>query len=206
MKSSNVMTTLEKVLNYIALFAMLNILWLSLTLLGVVIFGFFPATVALLYVMRKHIETPSLNYLIKVKLFWKSFKKEFIKANLTGWILVIIGTSFYVNYQLLLSLGSEVVIAVPIIFIVLLSLFAITIVWVFPLMIYTNGTIIQNFRNAIILAISKIHISAIVLFVVFASLYISLDFPALFLFFTFSIISLIWTYFCLSNFKKIKFQ
>lgn len=61
---------------------LLNILWVAFTLLGLVIFGLFPATIALFAVIRKWIleneDTPILQEFIK------RYKAEFKMANVIG--------------------------------------------------------------------------------------------------------------------------
>ncbi|WP_084028990.1 YesL family protein [Bacillus sp. J33] len=57
----------------------LNLLWIAFSLLGIVLFGFFPATAAMFSVVRKWImgETDVRVF----KEFWQTYRKEFWKAN-----------------------------------------------------------------------------------------------------------------------------
>ncbi len=79
---------------WVSRIAWVNICWLSLTLLGFVIGGFFPATVAALVVIRRY-----LNGAVKVSWpdFYREWKREFIRANLAGWplLLVAFATAWY---------------------------------------------------------------------------------------------------------------
>lgn len=57
----------------------LNLLWIAFSLLGIVLFGFFPATAAMFSVVRKWImgETDVRVF----KEFWQTYRKEFWKSN-----------------------------------------------------------------------------------------------------------------------------
>lgn len=90
---------------WITRLAYLNILWILFTLGGFVIFGFFPATIALLATLRQ--------FLIKndppvFKTFLTYYKKEFSGSNKLGFIITIIGLILYLNIIFLQSTPSEV--------------------------------------------------------------------------------------------------
>lgn len=97
METSVFMGGFYKLLEWISRLALLNLLWISFSLLGLVIFGFFPATVAMFAVVRKWMlgkEDVSI-----FKTFWTAYKQEFFKSNLLGLIIFAIGTILYIDFQ-----------------------------------------------------------------------------------------------------------
>src|SRR5690625_6051612 len=80
-------------------FAYLNLLWVVFTVVGLIFFGFLPATAAMFAVVRKWIggeaDIPVL------PTFWKSYRKEFVKINIIGYIVFIIGYLLTIELQIL---------------------------------------------------------------------------------------------------------
>src|SRR5699024_2801656 len=75
--------------------AYVNLLWVLFTALGLGLFGIFPATVALFTVTRKWVmgdhDIPIFST------FWHTYRKEFFKSTLFGFILFVIGYIIYVD-------------------------------------------------------------------------------------------------------------
>lgn len=76
-------------------FVILNLLWVGCTLLGGVIFGWAPSTVALLKVMRDKIR--NLGKARIARDFWNTYRSEFKNANYIGMILTVIFIMSYIN-------------------------------------------------------------------------------------------------------------
>ncbi|AOM83754.1 YesL family protein [Salisediminibacterium beveridgei] len=87
---------------------MLNFLWAIFTLAGLIVFGLFPATVALFSQMRritwKDWESASLYSLFHG--FYQEWKQYFIKANTWGLLFYLAGTVLFVNWLILPQLDS----------------------------------------------------------------------------------------------------
>lgn len=79
--------------------AYLNVLWTIFTLLGAILFGFMPATTATFAVTRKWVlkehDVPIF------KTFWNTYKKEFKKSNLLGFVFLGASYLLMVQYQIL---------------------------------------------------------------------------------------------------------
>lgn len=84
--------------------AILNILWFVFTILGLGIFGIFPATVALLSTTRQFIRRndPPI-----FKTFWYYYKKEFIKSNQLGLIIIVTTILFYMHFMITNALEAD---------------------------------------------------------------------------------------------------
>ncbi|WP_052000632.1 YesL family protein [Gracilibacillus boraciitolerans] len=67
---------------WIARFAFLNILWVIFTLIGLIICGAFPATVAAYHVSRQWVQGKSISIFSE---YLSEYKKCFIHANILGW-------------------------------------------------------------------------------------------------------------------------
>ncbi|WP_010283706.1 YesL family protein [Bacillus timonensis] len=91
--------------NWIARLAYLNLLWIFFTLSGLVVFGFFPATIAMLATLRQFLIK---NHPPVFKTFWHYYKKEFISSNKLGVIIVVIGFILYMNINFLQTTSNEV--------------------------------------------------------------------------------------------------
>ncbi|MFC4801942.1 YesL family protein [Neobacillus sp. GCM10023253] len=92
------------VCNWIARLAYLNLLWILFTLSGFVIFGFFPATIAMLATLRQYLLK---NHPPVFQTFWQYYKKEFHNSNKLGLIFVAFGSILYVNITFLQSASNE---------------------------------------------------------------------------------------------------
>ncbi len=69
-----------RICTWIMRMAYVNLLWVAFSLLGLGIFGFFPATAAMFVVIRKWLS--SEQDIPVFKTFWNAFKTEFIKINI----------------------------------------------------------------------------------------------------------------------------
>ncbi|MFA9557696.1 YesL family protein [Evansella sp. AB-rgal1] len=85
--------------DWIMRLALLNILWLCFTIIGIIVFGFMPATVAMFTVIRKLLKKEATVPLIKT--FVSTYKKQFFPSNFIGLLLGIFGYVLLVAYTLL---------------------------------------------------------------------------------------------------------
>jgi uncharacterized membrane protein YesL len=90
--------------DWVARLAYINLLWILFTLSGLVFFGFFPATIAMLATLRQFIRK---NHPPVFQTFWHYYKKEFINSNKLGLIIVAIGFILFVNIRFLQSTSNN---------------------------------------------------------------------------------------------------
>ncbi|MED4646773.1 YesL family protein [Bacillus inaquosorum] len=76
-------------------FAYTNLLWLFFTMIGLGVFGIMPATAALFAVMRKWIQ--GQDNVPVLQTFWREYKAEFLRSNLIGAVLAVIGLIIYID-------------------------------------------------------------------------------------------------------------
>ncbi|MDX8045490.1 YesL family protein [Gracilibacillus sp. S3-1-1] len=201
MNGKSITTTLDKVFRWITNLAFLNVLWVAFTILGLGILGIFPATTAALGVARKWLKG---DHEIRI---WPTFKQiyreEFKSANILGWILAVVGYLFFLNYQIIHLAEGDLPFIVPFLYYFILFLYITIVIWVFPLLVHNYASIIHQLKNALIIGITKIHITVTLILLLFSMMYFSLEFPVLLVFFTFSLLALVWMWLSLRVFVKI---
>lgn len=92
---------------FVTLLAVLQLMWIGLTLLGLVVFGVSPATVGLFAVMRKKLHGQDELRLL-VKNYWLTYKAEFVNSNKIGVILIAIGYILTINLQIALTMNGTI--------------------------------------------------------------------------------------------------
>jgi uncharacterized membrane protein YesL len=90
--------------DWVARLAYINLLWILFTLSGFVVFGFFPATIAMLATLRQFIRG---NHPPVFQTFWSYYKNEFFKSNKVGLLIVGIGLILYMNISFLQSTSTS---------------------------------------------------------------------------------------------------
>ncbi|WP_416147540.1 YesL family protein [Salipaludibacillus sp. HK11] len=188
MDGKQVVSSLDRILRWMMQLAAINLLWFFYSLLGLIIGGVFPATLAALGVSRKLIMGDR-----DIKI-WKTFKqiylKEFIVSNVMGWFLSIIGGLLYLNYRVIANSPGEIVFVIPFAFYLVLFFYIIIVLWSFPLLAHYQTSWFRHIRNALIIGLTKLHYTFASGFVVFTVVYLSLDFPGFIPFFSISFVSL----------------
>ncbi|MGN7312619.1 YesL family protein [Alkalicoccobacillus gibsonii] len=177
---------LQKIAEWITRMAYLNLLWLGFTLAGLVLFTIFPATFAMFAVLRKWIMGES--DLPVFKTFFSYLKQDFIRANLIGLVLVVIGFVLYVDLQFLLTFSGEGVVAYfyyPVLFVTLLV--ALGTLFVFPVYVHYELNIRQVFKTAFFLMAVNPLLSILMIVALGTTFYAMLSFPATVIFFGVSI-------------------
>lgn len=201
METNGMMSFIYKLTNWTMRLAYVNILWIVFSIMGLVIFGFFPATVAMFAVIRlsgKDEDVPVF------KTFWKVYKQEFLKSNLLGFIVIIIGIIFYMDFHFLKETSNTFLqqLYLPLIF--LSCLFYLTVLYMFPIFVHYDLKTVQIFKNAFLIMIMNplptLYMIAGIIAVYFAVSY----FPGLLPVFSGSILTLIIMSSATLAFKKIE--
>ncbi|RKL68231.1 hypothetical protein CR203_07025 [Salipaludibacillus neizhouensis] len=183
-------------------FALLNILWLFFTVLGLGVLGLFPATVAMFSISRKWIQGD--RDIPVVKTFWTMFKSNFMKANIYGWMIALAGVVLYVNYLIIVAAGTETPIFVVIAFILVVISYLLMIVSVIPVSIHFEGNGREILRKTSMFVLGRIHIALLFLLIVWTVGYMSLALPVFILFFSGSVLSYIMMWFFTQTLEKFE--
>jgi uncharacterized membrane protein YesL len=201
MNGKQLVTKLDTILQWISRLVLLNVCWILFSALGLFVTGLFPATAALLGVTRKWIMG---DHELKI---WNTFKQiyrqEFAAANRMGWILSLVGTILFINYQLISQVTGELAFVFPFAFYFIVFFYTILLIWTFPLLVHYKATWRQHIRNAMIIGLSNIHYTIMCGLVMFSIIYCSLSYPGVIPFFTFSVIGFGSMWFSMRIFNKM---
>lgn len=145
------MHAINKVLEWITKMAYLNVLWMSFTILGVVVVGLFPSTTATFSVVRKWVigETDIPVF----KTFWDSYKKSLLKSNLLGYMLLLFSLILYIDIRIFNESSNSFVnlLAIPTIGITIV--FILTTFYIFPTFVHYEIKLIQVIKNSFLIMI-----------------------------------------------------
>lgn len=165
--------------------AYINILWILFTVIGFIICGYMPATVALFTVIRKWIHKETDIPIFKT--FLGSFKKEFKIANLFGIILLITGAILYVDLQYVGTVNDS-----PLYPILLGGLFLagviyfILVLYIIPVYVHYNLSFWQYIKYAILIGLTNLHYSITMVLILYGLYLLMMHIPGLFPFFSIS--------------------
>lgn len=162
--------------------AYVNFLWTLFTLLGLGVFGFMPATVAMFSVVRKwnmgEEEIPVF------KTFWRSYRKEFLKTNGLGVILFFIGYLLVIEFQILRLQENVIYIIVSFGVLAILILYAIVLTYFFPIYVHFNLKITDYIKWPFIIGIVHPILTLFMMVVLVTIVYlIFITIPAILFFF-----------------------
>lgn len=191
-----------KISEWIMKFAYVNILWVAFSLLGLLIFGFFPATVALFAVVRKWVQLQADTPVFKT--FWTTYKQEFLKSNLLGIILCIIGYILYLDFALVRVTPIDLLQLTYFPLLVIVLLYFLTVLYVFPVFVHYDVKTLYVLKNAFLIMIMRPPITIMMVVGTIAVYFLMRTLPGLIPFFAVSILAyvLMWS----SNLAFAKIQ
>ncbi|UOQ86948.1 YesL family protein [Gracilibacillus salinarum] len=176
----SVVSGFYRVSEWIMRFAIVNILWLLFTAIGAVIFGIGPATSAMFTVVRKWLQGEEIPIF---KTFSLAYKRDFIKANSLFLLLAIAGYTLILDYRYFAVQDGLLFSILSIITLLLLILYFITALYVFPVFVHYELNMLQYFRNAFLIAIAQPILTFIMFIGVIAIYYVLFIIPGLIVFF-----------------------
>lgn len=193
MKMTSFINGYYRIAEWITRLAYVNILWILFSLLGLIAFGFSPATVALFAVVRKWIagkfDVPIF------KTFWKTFRKDFWKANFLGIILGLIGYIMFIEFNILRSQDSLVYYIVSFGVVGQFILYLIIIMYFFPIYVHFDLKIIDYLKWPFMLGIAHPILTIFLAVVTHVFLYVIVStVPVLIIFFGGSVMAFILTW------------
>lgn len=141
-----VMTAINTFFDWVTRIALLNVLWIVFTILGLVLLGLFPATAATFAISRKWVNGET--DIPVVKTFWKYYKKEFVTSNLLGYILSIVAYILYLDFVFLTVSPSNAVYLLTIPFVLIAFIFTLTVLYAFPVFVYYDMKLFQVLKSS----------------------------------------------------------
>ncbi|MCT8139612.1 YesL family protein [Anaerobacillus sp. CMMVII] len=167
---------------HISRLAYINVLWIMFTLLGGVVLGIMPATVALFAITRKWVNGEDVSIL---KSYWKYYKTEFIKSNLLGLFLYIMIVLLYTNFMLLQNDVFWMDLVRYVLFF-LTVLFVITVLYLFPIYVHYQLKLSHYVRDALIIGLGYPVHTVLMAVGIFALQFVFMKIPGLIPFFAVS--------------------
>lgn len=124
-------------------------LWGLFTLAGLVVFGFMPATVALFSVNRKWLMGRD-DYSV-TKAFIQTFKSEFVKSNLLGLLLLVIGVLVY--FDLRFCAVHSAIMMMRWFTLLVAAAYCMMLLYVFPVYVHYDVSVVKCLKYSILLAL-----------------------------------------------------
>lgn len=138
-----------KFFDWIYRLAFINILWLFFSIIGLIIFGFFPATVAMFTIIRKLVIKEDIPIF---RTFWLTYKKEFLKSNFLGIILGVIGYIFYIDLIFLRSTSGFIqFLYAPML--VMSFVYMLMLLYIFPVYVHYEIKVFQIIKNSFLMMV-----------------------------------------------------
>ncbi|MEK4871301.1 YesL family protein [Niallia sp. FSL W8-1348] len=169
--------------------AYLNLLWIAFSLLGGIILGVLPATVALFTIVRKWIMGDKEISIFQT--FWQCYKSDFVTINVIGLVLGIIGFILAVDIYYFSTINSLLSKSILILFGVLGLFYLITILYLFPTYVHFELKGFQYVKYALILGITNIVGTILIVLGCVAVTFVYIKLPATLLFFSMSVMGVI---------------
>jgi uncharacterized membrane protein YesL len=186
MELSGIWAGFYRISVWVTRFAWLNMLWIAFTLLGLIFFGIMPATIAMFAVVRKWVLK---EYDIPVfETFFKQYKSNFLRANLFGLVIYIIGyfLSVFLKYTGLMNHSSLYPVLLGI-FVIAAFLYVMLVLYIAPVYVHYQLRFWQYIRYAVSIGAVNLHYSICALTVLAGIYFASLKLPGITLFFSFSV-------------------
>jgi len=180
-----------------------NILWLLFTVVGLGVLGLMPATAGMFAVVRKWIRGEDDISIFKT--FKDSFRAEFLKANILGYILAIVGYFLYLDIQFMRIQGGLFFQFFTYIIIVVFFLYFIILLYLFPVFVHFELKIQQYIKWPLALGIMYPIITLLVLGGLFIVYYVTIQLvPALFILFGPPLIAIVLSWGAKLIFEKLE--
>ncbi|KAA9015996.1 YesL family protein [Niallia endozanthoxylica] len=134
---------------WITRFAYINLLWIGLTLMGLVVFGFFPATISMFAVIRKWLmgETDIPVF----RTFWETYKSNFFRSNGLGLIIVIVAGLIVLDLVFMRNAGGSFINVIQIPIYLFMFAAVMTMLYLFPIYVHYELKLTQMIKNSFLM-------------------------------------------------------
>ncbi len=195
-------TSIYRGTEWVMRFALVQVLWLSFSFLGFILLGFFPSTIAMFTVIRKWVlgqdDVPIL------KTFWTTFKAEWVKSNLFGGILVLIGALVFIDLSIVNHSTDPLLqwSKYPLFFLVLA--FSLILLYAFPSYVHYNVSLLTVLKNSLFIMLVSPFYNIVMIVGLVAVVLIGNLLPPLFIFFGGSAFAFVIMWSCYQSFLSIE--
>lgn len=183
------MRAVNTALEWITRLAFLNILWIFFSAVGLIVAGLFPATAATFAVARKWAMGQTDVAIFKT--FWVSYKKEFMKSNILGYLSLLGGYILYLDFVYLTVSPSNMTVILTIPFLIIGFIYVLTLFYVFPTFVHYDQKILQVMKNSFFVMIMNPLPTLTMLVGTFGISFILWKFQGLAIFFSMSVFAIV---------------
>lgn len=141
-----------KILEWFMLIAYINLLWSIFLLLGLVVFGFSPATVAMFTVIRKLLKKEDFSI---IKTFFGTYKEEFIKANVLGLVVVLAGYLIYLDFMFIGNVPGPLFYVLQVGMFFISVIYIVTNLYILPAFVHFDLKLIDYFKHAFLFGLFR---------------------------------------------------
>lgn len=201
----SIRSSINHFFEWVTVLAWINLLWVVFTLLGLIVFGWAPATVAMLNVFKKVYREKNLHFPI-FSTFLEQYKVSFFKANATGIILFLVIIAMAYGLLTLPYLNAVAFNMLFIFYLIMFSLVTFVVLFIFPILTHYRLSFINSFKYSMLIGLSNLHYSLVILISMGLIYVLFRAFPGLILFFAVSIPSAILMKLALKVFDKVEIQ
>ncbi|GEN57085.1 membrane protein [Halolactibacillus alkaliphilus] len=188
--------------DWVSKLALLNLLWLLFTTLGLFVFGFFPATVAMFATIRSFFREDISLPLMPT--FWQHFKENFVRSigyGLLTSLITLLGIIDIIYIQEIAALQS-LILHMPIYLFLIFS--CLTLLYLFPVFVHYDWPFFQTIKQAFLIMLIHPIQTLIMVVSVGLSLYLMTYMPGIFFFFGGSFTALLISSITLHIFETIE--
>ncbi|MBM7580126.1 YesL family protein [Jeotgalibacillus terrae] len=172
--------------------AYLNILWILFTVIGLGIFGLFPATVAMFTIAKQWMIEKDLSLKI-FKQFTHVYFQQFVKANLYGVIFGVIAYIIYIDFMFIYSNEQLGIYLLPVIGLMAV-IFTAMLAFFFPVYVHFELSFWKYLKQTFLITIASPFQYVIILLSAIALGFLITLLPGIIPLFTGSVMALIITY------------
>ncbi|MDM5359380.1 YesL family protein [Peribacillus sp. ACCC06369] len=147
MEMSRLLTGIYNLCKWITHFAYLNLLWIIFTLIGGVILGIIPSTVAMFAIARK--TAMGEEDISVIKTFWSTFRTEFIRANGLGLKITLIGFFWYFDLYFFRQFEGAFYTIMNYLMILIGMVYFMTLLYIFPVFVHYDLKVYQYVTHAL---------------------------------------------------------
>ncbi|RDW20649.1 YesL family protein [Oceanobacillus chungangensis] len=181
----------------------LNLIWILFTCIGVVVFGFFPATGAMFSIVRKWYKKENDFRIFPA--FWKIYKKEFFKLNGFAVLFTIVGYVLYYDFTFLQINSGKLSFLFPVLVLILIA-YVITLLFFFPVYIHFELKFFQYIKQAFLIAVTS-PVETLSIALSFVALYFIVTLiPGIIPLFTGNVLAVVSTWISNRAFRRIKIR
>ncbi|WP_411748251.1 YesL family protein [Psychrobacillus psychrotolerans] len=188
-------------LEWITRLAYLNLLWIFFTLLGGVIFGFFPSTTSMFAIVREWLKGETEIPLFST--FWKHFKEEFMKSNLLGVLVTLIIVIIGLDIIYIQSTNSDLLTWTYLPLFAFMLLFIMFLFYLFPSFVHFNLKLGQVIKNSFFIMLINPITTLLIFLCLLPFFYLISLLPAIGIIFGGSVYAFISMRFSLHAFQKV---